>query len=132
MARFTNLLGYEWMPIMEMTLPTREPETDTRADVPLRTVYSVDTPFLELVEEVPGTTWVCNEQSNLHHIGFWCDQLSAESGRLVAAGCPLQLSGYAADSAEPLMYAYHRDELGVRIELVDDLLRPMIEGGVAP
>ena len=59
-------------------------------------------PYLELIEEMPGTEWECNEYSYLHHIGFcpmWCE----------------------------IQQAYNRDPLGVRLELVSETQREMIE-----
>ena len=77
---------------------------------------------LELIEELPGSVWVCNEHSNLHHIGFWSDDLTGDSAGLTRAGCPLQVCGRAGDLA-PVSFAYHRDDLGVRIEVVDTGMR---------
>jgi hypothetical protein len=84
--------------------------------------YSVDAPHLELIEEVPGSVWVCNQQSNLHHIGFWSDDLAADHARLTGSGCPMQLCGRAGDDA-PASFAYHRNNSGVRIEIVDATMR---------
>jgi Glyoxalase/Bleomycin resistance protein/Dioxygenase superfamily len=91
--------------------------------LPTTICYSTGEPCLELIEEVPGTVWTVNEHSNLHHIGFWSDDLVAGSASLLGSGCPLQLCGRAGASA-PASFAYHRDEqLGIRIELVDARLR---------
>ena len=79
-------------------------------------------PHLELIEEVPGSVWVRNEHSNLHHIGFWSDDLPHDSARLAGAGCPLQLCGRAGTRA-PVSFAYHRSDLGVRVEVVDAAMR---------
>jgi len=116
--QFTAQLGVTWGPVLR--LPDTDYRDHTGADLVLPTTfcYSVDEPRLELIEEVPGTVWVCNEHSNLHHIGFWSDDLAADSGGLTGVGCPLQLCGRAGDDA-PATFAYHRNELGVRIEIVD-------------
>ena len=72
---------------------------------------------------MPGTVWVRNEHSNLHHVGFWSSDLLGDSTGVAAAGCPLQLCGRDGDDA-PVSFAYHRDdELGVRFELVDATMR---------
>ncbi|HUD16369.1 MAG TPA: VOC family protein [Acidimicrobiales bacterium] len=120
--RFSEQLGVTWGPVLR--LPRTDCRDHTGADLVLPTTfcYSVDEPRLELIEEVPGTVWVCNEHSNLHHIGFWSDDLAAESARLAGVGCPLQLCGRAGDEA-PASFAYHRNELGVRIEIVDTAMR---------
>jgi hypothetical protein len=75
-----------------------------------------------LIQEVPGSIWSCNEHSNLHHIGFWSDDLVADADRLSTVGCPLQLCGRSAAEA-PVTFSYHRNELGIRIELVDATMR---------
>ena len=98
--------------------------------VPLRMVYSAEPPYVEVIEEVAGTPWVCNPHSNLHHIGFWAEGLRASHDHLVASACPLEIGG-AGEGPGPHAFAYHRDPLGVRIELVDAAMRPMIEASIA-
>ena len=89
--------------------------------------YSTGTPCLELILEVPGSVWVRNESSNLHHIGFWSDSLPEQSDAFSAAGCPLQLCGRAGGNT-PTSFAYHRDnELGIRMELVDGSIRDVMQ-----
>ena len=78
------------------------------------------------MQEVPGTVWECNEHSNLHHIGVWIDALPADSATYTELRCPLQLCGRDDDGAL-VQFAYHRDPLGVRIELVDIAMKPMME-----
>ena len=90
--------------------------------LPTAMCYSVEDPHLELIEEVPGSVWVRNEHSNLHHIGFWSDDLPHDSARLAGSGCPLQLCGRAGSQA-PVSFAYHRNHLGVRVEIVDASMR---------
>jgi hypothetical protein len=121
-AQLAEQVGVTWGPIMHLD------ETELRdgdgLDIVLPTTicYSIEAPHLELIEEVPGSVWECNALSNLHHIGFWSDDLPADSSRLTSVGCPLQLAGRAGDSA-PASFAYHRNELGVRIEVIDAQLR---------
>ena len=118
----TAQLGVTWGPVLR--LDAAEVRDADRRDLVLPTAfcYSVEGPHLELIEEVPGSVWSCNEHSNLHHIGFWSDDLPAASAGLTAAGCPLQLCGRAGTAA-PASWAYHRNELGVRVEIVDAGLR---------
>ncbi len=75
--------------------------------------YSVGDPCLELIEEVPGSVWVRNEHSNLHHIGFWSEGLVDVSAGLAGGGCPMQLCGRAGEDA-PVSFAYHRDDAARR------------------
>ncbi len=119
----TELLGVVWGPVLH--LDTADYRDGDGADLVLPTTlcYSVGEPCLELIPEVPGTVWVRNEHSNLHHIGVWSDDLQSDSVSMTGAGCPLQLCGREGGDA-PRAFAYHRDDaLGVRVELVDASMR---------
>ena len=99
MAHFTDLLGITWGPIVETeAFPVREGDGTERI-VPNTLCYSTEPPYLELVQEVPGTVWECNEHSNLHHIGVWTDALPADSATYTELRCPLQLCGRDDDGA---------------------------------
>ena len=124
-ARLTELLGTEWGPVVETDVPVRD-GAGRELVLPNRICYSTRPPYIELIEETPGSPWVCNEHSNLHHIGFFSTALVAESKRLLAARCPLEMMG-GHGVGPPGGFAYHRDALGVRIEVVDDAIRPAME-----
>lgn len=124
-ARFTHLLGLEWGPVLRNDIEVRD-GAGFDLVVPNVMVYSTSAPHIELIQETPGTPWVCNEHSNLHHIGFFSDRLVADSGQLHAASCPLEFMDGHGDGP-PAMFAYHRDPLGVRIEVVNADLRSMME-----
>lgn len=121
--RLTDLLGIVWGPVMHLDEVGYRDRDGLDVVAPTTICYSTGTPCLELIEEVPGTIWVRNEHSNLHHIGFWSDDLAGDSAAVTAGGCPLQLCGRDGEHA-PVSFAYHRDEdLGVRVELVDATIR---------
>jgi catechol 2,3-dioxygenase-like lactoylglutathione lyase family enzyme len=124
-AHFSELLGVEWGPVAENEIEIRDGDGNDLI-VPNRICYSTQPPYLELITEVPGTPWVCNDHSNLHHIGFFSDSLTADSGHLSAAAGPLELLDGHGD-APPSTFTYHRDPLAVRIELVNAEMRPMME-----
>ena len=115
-------LGTAWGPILHLDGADYRDGSGQDLVLPTTMCYSVEPPHLELIQEVPGSVWVCNEYSNLHHIGFWSDDLIADSTDLVGSGCPLQLCGRAGEQA-PASFAYHRNDLGVRIEIVDADMR---------
>ena len=119
---FSRQLGVRWGPVLHFDAVEYRDGDGRDVVLPTTMCYSADAPHLELVQEVPGSIWVRNEHSNLHHIGFWSDDLGADGSELSGAGCPLQLCGRSADEA-PVSFAYHRNDLGVRIELVDARLR---------
>ena len=125
--RLSALLGCEWGPIMESELEVRDGDGNDLV-LPNRARYSTQAPYLELIEEKAGTVWVRNPYSNLHHIGFFTDDLSGEEGALHSLRCPLEIMGRAGQAA-PTTFTYHRDDdLGIRIEHVDLVLREDLEG----
>ncbi len=121
-ATLTDQLDVTWGPVIHLDAVEHRDGDDHDLVLPTTICYSVEPPHLELIEEVPGTVWSCNEHSNLHHIGFWSDDLAGSSAALSTAGCPLQLCGRAGTVA-PAAFAYHRNELGVRVEIVDAGIR---------
>src|SRR2546423_11901540 len=125
-AHLTDLLGITWGPVLETEVLEVRDGDGTDLVVPNKLSYSTEPPYIELVLEVPGSVWECNEHSNLHHIGVWTDTLPADSVRYTDLRCPLQLCGRAADGSLQ-QFAYHRDPLGVRIELVDVAMKPVME-----
>jgi hypothetical protein len=124
-AQFSDQLGVTWGPVLHLDQADYRDLAGEDLILPTTICYSVEEPRLELIEEVPGSVWVCNEYSNLHHIGFWSDDLPEDSTRLAGAGCPLQLCGRSGDDA-PVSFAYHRNDLGVRIEIVDSAMRQVM------
>jgi glyoxalase/bleomycin resistance protein/dioxygenase superfamily protein len=124
-AELSGQLGVRWGPILH--LDSADYRDGTGADIVLPTTmcYSVDAPHLELMQEVPGSVWACNEFSNLHHIGFWSDDLGGDGAELAGSGCPMQMCGRAGADA-PVSFAYHRSDLGVRIEIVDRAMRDVM------
>jgi hypothetical protein len=124
-SRFSQQIGVTWGPVLHLDEAEYRDATSRDLVLPTTICYSVEEPRLELIEEVPGSVWVCNDHSNLHHIGFWSDDLPGDSTQLNQVGCPLQLCGRAGDEA-PVSFAYHYNEFGVRIEIVDASMRDVI------
>jgi catechol 2,3-dioxygenase-like lactoylglutathione lyase family enzyme len=122
-ARFTELLGVRWGPVMHLDDVEYRDGDGTDVLVPTTLCYSAGDPSIELIEETPGTVWVRNAHSNLHHLGFWTDAFDDGTASLTASGCPLQLCGRTGATA-PVSFAYHGlDDFGVRVELVDTSMR---------
>jgi len=125
-AHFTALLGVEWGPVVQFDGIEFRDGDGNDVILPNKLCYSTSPPHLELVQEVPGSVWECNEHSNIHHIGYWTDALPADSDAFGVSQCPLQLCGRDGTQS-PAQFAYHRDPLGVRFELVDAAMKPMME-----
>ncbi|MEV6557456.1 VOC family protein [Nocardia sp. NPDC051756] len=71
-------------------------------------------PYLELLEQVPGTIWA---ETGLHHLGVWSDDVTAESRRLTADGIPQLIASH--DNNAGAAINYHQTSDGVRLELMD-------------
>ena len=115
-------LGVTWGPVLRLHEAEYRDGAGRDLVLPTTICYSVNEPYLELIQEVPGSVWECNPHSNIHHIGFWSDDLATDGARLTASGCPLQLCGRSGNDT-PVSFAYHRNGLGVRVEIVDSSLR---------
>jgi hypothetical protein len=122
----TALLGLSWgRPSVVMATAVRD-GAGRDFEVDITCCYSREAPHIELILEQPGTTWVCNEHSNLHHIGVWAGAMAGDSAAMVGEGCPLVIGGRDGDVV-PHLWAYHRDPLGFNIELVDASTRALSE-----
>ena len=76
-ARLSAMLGVTWGPVMRLDAVDYRDGAGNDVALPTTMCYSVGDPCLELIEEVPGSVWVRNAHSNLHHIGYWSDRWSA-------------------------------------------------------
>ncbi len=74
-TRLAAMLGVTWGPVMHLDAVAYRDGAGNDLVLPTTMCYSVGDPCLELIEEVPGSVWVHNEHSNLHHIGFWSEAL---------------------------------------------------------
>jgi hypothetical protein len=126
-ARLTELFGLGWGPLIEAENPFVNAE-GREVTANMRICFSTEAPRFELIEEIPGTPWVCNEFSNIHHIGFYAGNVVAISGALAEARCPFEI-GRLPEASDPtgLGWSYHRDPLGLRFELVAETMRPGLE-----
>jgi hypothetical protein len=124
-AYYSDLLGLEWGPVLETDVEVRVGDGSERI-FPNKIVYSTEAPHIELIQETPGSPWVCNEHSNLHHIGIFAPDLGADAARFVGSACPVEMCGGHGEGP-PSTFTYHRDPWGVRLELVDGAIQPMME-----
>jgi|GEM_PF-2711928 len=66
--------------------------------------------------------WPARGGDYVDHAGYWVDDLTAASARLVELGFPLELTP-ASDAGGPIGFCYHRTPSGARIELEDGPMR---------
>ena len=121
--QLTELFGYEWCPPLAVQTPVVL--TDGEIMLDLRFTYSATTPRVELVQAIPGTLWVPAIGSGIHHVGYWSDDLPADSALLEAHGYLTEAKGVRPDGSAA--WAYHRSPSGPRIELVSRQLQPGLE-----
>jgi Glyoxalase/Bleomycin resistance protein/Dioxygenase superfamily len=121
MARLSALAGYRWITPLSYTLPFR-----TAAGVRELTstiVYSVQSPYIELVQEVPGTPWTAAPGNSIHHVGYFTDNLVETARALESNGFTFEMTGEIPGS-EFGMFAYYIDNFGTRVEIIDRALFP--------
>jgi hypothetical protein len=121
MARLSALAGYRWITPLTYTLPIRTAKGTRKLTSTF--VYSLQSPHVELIQQVPDSPWTAAPGNSVHHLGYFTDDL-AESARL------LEANGFifeaTADTSPPdlALFAYYVDAFGTRIEIVDRALFP--------
>lgn len=116
--------GHQFTEPMESSVSLRTPTGELTAE--LLVAYSCGPgPLIEVIKSVPGTPWQSVAGSGLHHLGYWVDDIDAESAALTAAGLPMEAQGLGPDGQ--VLYVYHYNEGGVRVELVDRAIKSMMD-----
>jgi Glyoxalase/Bleomycin resistance protein/Dioxygenase superfamily len=121
MDRLSALAGYRWITPLTYKLPFRS--TAGTHELSSTFVYSLESPHLELIEEVTGSPWVAAPGNSIHHLGYFTDNLSESARVLQANGFTFELT---ADVSPPdlALFAYYIDAFGTRIEIFDRSLFP--------
>ena len=122
--RLASQAGHIFAEPMKYDVRLRTPSGETTVE--LLVTYSCGTgPLIEVIRAVPGTHWLPVAGSGLHHLGYWSDDIDGDSAALAAAGLPLEAAGLGPD--DQVVYAYHYVQGGIRIELVDRAMKPVID-----
>ena len=121
MARLSALAGYRWIKPLTYTLPFRT--ASGTHELTSTFVYSLQSPHVELIQEVPGSPWTAAPGNSIHHLGYITDSLADSARMLEDNGFTFEAT---ADVAPPglALFAYYIDEFGTRIEIVDRALFP--------
>jgi Glyoxalase/Bleomycin resistance protein/Dioxygenase superfamily len=121
MTRMSALAGYRWITPMSYTLPFRT-ITGTH-ELSSTFVYSLQAPYVELIQEVPGSPWMAAPGNAIHHLGYFTDNLAETARALEDNGFAFEAT---ADTSPPdlALFAYYVDAFGTRIEIVDRALFP--------
>jgi hypothetical protein len=116
MARLSALAGYRWITPLTYTLPFRS-ATGTR-ELTATCVYSVQSPHVELIKEVPGSPWIAAPGNAIHHLGYFTDNLADTARMLESNGFTFEATVDLSGS-DLALFAYFIDASGTRIEIVD-------------
>jgi hypothetical protein len=121
MARLSALAGYRWITPLTYTLPFRT--TTGTHELSSTFVYSLESPHLELITEVPASPWAAAPGNSIHHLGYFTDDLADTARILEDNGFTFEAT---ADVSPPdlALFAYYIDAFGTRIEIVDRALFP--------
>ncbi|MFF5141491.1 VOC family protein [Streptomyces sp. NPDC013157] len=122
-AELTAVFGHRWCE--ELGAPARVSLPGGDAVLDLRSTYSMSVPRVELVRSVPGTLWQPAADSGIHHLGYWSDDVAADSAELARRGYASEAVGRRPDGTP--YWAFLHGEAGPRIELVARTLRPVLE-----
>jgi Glyoxalase/Bleomycin resistance protein/Dioxygenase superfamily len=121
MARLSALAGYRWITPLTYTLPLRT-ANGTR-ELTSTFVYSIQSPHVELIKEVPDSPWTAAPGNSVHHLGYFTDNLADTAQILEANGFAFEATADISPP-DPALFAYYIDAFGTRIEIVDRALFP--------
>ncbi|MCZ4551313.1 VOC family protein [Gordonia rubripertincta] len=120
--QLTALLGYEWGPTIGG--PTAVTLTSGEVTLEFACSYSISTPRLEVVNTIPGTFWEPVAGSGIHHLGYWSDDVGADTEDLVRGGYVVEATRSAGGAP---FFAFLRGDNGIRMELVTRSAEPMMQ-----
>ena len=123
LARFTATHGYVWCEPVAVDQVVITPAGEQT--LPMRIVYSVNEPRIEILQTVPGTIWKPAD-SGIHHLGYWSDDIDADVAALKATGMELEATAPLPDGSP--LFAYCHGPGRTRIELVNRVMEPMLSG----
>ena len=106
MARLSAVAGYEWINPLTYTLPFRT--VNGTRELTSTFVYSLQSPHVELIQQVPDSPWTAAPGNSVHHLGYFTDDLAETARKLEANGFTFEAT---ADTAPPdlALFAYYID-----------------------
>lgn len=90
----------------------------------LNWTYSLgEPPYIELVENRDGTVWQ-TDRDVYHHTGYWTPDMGAATEFVESQGMRFEAAGLQRDRR---LFAYYLTPTGVRLELVDTVIKPAFD-----
>lgn len=131
MSSIGAAMGIEWRGVIEFDLALRQGKDEIAGSI--RAVYSAGGPAaIELFEPVAGSVLTAAGTGRLHHLGFWSDDLAADSQELERKGWALAAT-VAGDDDGPKQFALHRSaDHDFYVELVDPTRMGRLFGDLMP
>ena len=118
MEEFGDSLGLTWTEVVESSGQRLWTPENGQQEVPLKFVYSREGPqHLELLEGEKGSFWDGSEDSGVHHVGIWVDDVQSETDRLISLGWDLLGSARPPEEGYASM-SYLSPPSGTIVELV--------------
>ena len=124
MQWFTKVAGYEWTDVVSVDQVAVTP--DGEITIPMRMAYSKTEPRLEIIQTIPGTVWEPSD-SGIHHLGYWSDDVEADTATLKANGWEIEVKSYIPDDSGKLLWTYCKGPGRPRVELVGRAMKPFME-----
>ena len=118
MEELGDSLGLTWTEVVESSGQRLWTPENGQQEVPLKFVYSREGPqHLELLEGEKGSFWDGSEDSGIHHVGIWVDDVKSETDRLISLGWDLLGSARPPEEGYASM-SYLSPPSGTIVELV--------------
>ena len=118
MEELGESLGLTWTEVVENPGQRLWTPEGGQQEVPLKFVYSCEGPqHLELLEGEKGSFWDGSEDSGVHHVGVWVDDVQSETDHLISLGWNLLGSARPPEEGYASM-AYLSPPSGTIVELV--------------
>ena len=118
MEELGDSLGLTWTEVVETPGQRIWTPEKGQQEVPLKFVYSCEGPqHLELLEGEKGSFWDGSEDSGVHHVGVWVDDVKSETDRLISLGWDLLGSARPPEEGYASM-TYLSPPSGTIVELV--------------
>lgn len=125
-AELTRTQGLTWASVQDRAMAVWLPN-EGHVTMQLVLTYSVDGPVhLEVMSGPRGSIWDGRENPGVHHLGYWVDDVGAETERLIAQGGTLELAAAAPEDGYG-RFTYVRSPGGVLVEPVASASRERFE-----
>ncbi len=127
MDEMGSSLGITWAEPVHTEAQSVWTPSEGQQKLPLKFVYSCDGPqHLELLEGPIDSVWDGSEDSGVHHVGVWVDNVASETERFLKDGWTLLAASTSPEDGYG-GYTYVAPQSGTIIELVSRAMLPRFE-----